>query len=150
MHWILYVFVLIVIWYQGFWNISDKIESPVLRNKHSTQNLDGWFAEFLGHYKEDGRLKYILLAKDIAKSGERVLEVQISDNKSYEMAMNNAIDFCNRTAFQKMCQAIWNFIKLNVDPDASKQFLAKNNRGPCLFIWLTYWHIFIESRNIII
>ena len=63
---------------------SQKIStcSPALKTKPSAENLEGWFEEFLGLYKEEGRIKYLSLAKDLVKSGERVLDVRISDIKS--------------------------------------------------------------------
>ena len=59
------------------------------------------------------------------KSSERVLDVRISDIKSYDMALNNAIDICYKTAFLNMCHAVRNFIKVNVDPDATKEYLVR-------------------------
>ena len=42
------------------------------------------FEEFLEHYREDGRAKYLLRAKDLGKSSERVLDVRIATSNLRE------------------------------------------------------------------
>ena len=91
------------------------------------EHIDEHFEEFLEHFEHDGKeSKYSLLARNLAMSGERILDVRIQDIKSHSKHLNDSIDLCYKKAFPQLCSALRNFIRKKVDSDeAPKDFLVR-------------------------
>lgn len=106
---------------------TSYLESIQDVNKQSTENIAEQFEEFLEHFQATGAAsKYSLLATDLVTSAGRILDVRITDVKSYSKSLNESIDLCYKKAFPQMCTGLRNFIRKNVDSDtASKDFLVR-------------------------
>ena len=98
---------------------------------NTAKNIAEHFEEFLEHFEHDGsESKYSLLAKNLSTSGERVLDVCISDIKSYSMYLNDSIDLCYKKAFPELCNALGNYIRKKDNSDEALRLIYTNIANP--------------------
>ena len=95
--------------------------------------------EFLKHLHYDGaESKYsllVVLAKNISRSTERILDVCIADIKSHSKCLN---DHCYKIAFPQLCSALRNFIWKKNLILFFRHLAYIFGQAPCLYHWI-YW-----------
>ena len=93
--------------------------------------------EFLKHLHYDGaESKYsllVVLAKNISRSTERILDVCIADIKSHSKCLN---DHCYKIAFPQLCSALRNFIWKKNLILFFRHLAYIFGQAPCLYHWI--------------